>query len=134
MAERMIRYGRKDTDVSRKQVLNYLNEREMAWKVYDVLAPRYKWRNGGFTRIVKTTRRLGDGKQKAYLEFVDRDGELRPASECNEDTWEAEKRTEADTYQMFQDWRKAQDERLDNWKTASVMNPYRFDKEGNPLK
>jgi len=45
----------------------------MVKKLFDVLGPRYKDRNGGYTRIVKAGFRHGDNAAVAVIEFVDRD-------------------------------------------------------------
>ena len=42
-------------------------------KLFDVLGPRYKERNGGYTRIIKAGLRYGDNAAMAVIEFVDRD-------------------------------------------------------------
>jgi large subunit ribosomal protein L17 len=42
-------------------------------KLFDVLAPRYSARDGGYTRIVKAGIRLSDAAPIAIIEFVDRD-------------------------------------------------------------
>ena len=42
-------------------------------KLFDVLAPRYKDRQGGYTRIIKAGFRYGDNAPMAVIEFVDRD-------------------------------------------------------------
>jgi large subunit ribosomal protein L17 len=46
-------------------------------KLFDVIAPRYKDRDGGYTRIVKAGFRYGDNAAKAVIEFVDRDVEAK---------------------------------------------------------
>ena len=45
----------------------------MSKKVIDILAERYKNRNGGYTRIIKLGNRFGDNAPTAVIEFVDRD-------------------------------------------------------------
>ena len=40
---------------------------------------RYKDRAGGFTRVLQTGQRKSDSARMAYVEYVDREGELRPA-------------------------------------------------------
>ncbi len=45
----------------------------MVKKLFDVIGPRYKDRNGGYTRIMKAGFRHGDNAAVAVIEFVDRD-------------------------------------------------------------
>ena len=44
---------------------------------FDVLGPRYKERNGGYTRVIKAGYRYGDSAAVAVIEFVDRDVEAK---------------------------------------------------------
>src|SRR5689334_10819668 len=46
-------------------------------KLFDVLAPRYAARNGGYTRIIKARLRPSDAAPIAIIEFVDRDVEAK---------------------------------------------------------
>ena len=45
----------------------------MVKKLFDVIGPRYKDRNGGYTRVMKAGFRYGDSAPIAVIEFVDRD-------------------------------------------------------------
>ena len=45
----------------------------MVKKLFDTLAPRYKARNGGYTRVLKAGFRYGDSAPRAVIELVDRD-------------------------------------------------------------
>ena len=49
-----------------------MDETQLA-KLFDVIAPRYADRNGGYTRIIKAGIRLSDAAPIAIIEFVDRD-------------------------------------------------------------
>ena len=71
MAEKMITYGKKGTLVSRRLALAFLmNNKEATKKIFEELAPRYKDRNGGYTRILKLDERKGDGALVVILELV----------------------------------------------------------------
>ena len=69
--DKMITYGKNGSLVSRRQALAFLqNDTEAVKKVFEELAPRYKDRNGGYTRILKTTERRGDDALMVILELV----------------------------------------------------------------
>ena len=52
---------------------------ESEQKLFYNLASRYKDRGGGFTRVLQTDQRRSDSAKMAFIEFVDREGEMRPA-------------------------------------------------------
>jgi large subunit ribosomal protein L17 len=55
-----------------------IHEDECFQKVKDVLAPRYAERQGGYVRVLRhENNRSGDNAPMAYIEYVDRPGELR---------------------------------------------------------
>ena len=69
--DKMISYGKKNTLVSRRLALAFLhNDEECVNKVFNDLAPRYKERNGGYTRILKTGERRGDNSLMVVLSLV----------------------------------------------------------------
>ena len=71
LVDRMITYGKKGTLVSRRLALAFLhNDSKAVDKVFNELAPRYKDRNGGYTRIIKMTERKGDSALEVILELV----------------------------------------------------------------
>ena len=53
--------------------------KETVAKLFGPLAKRYAEREGGYVRVLRSRSRLGDGAEMAFVEFVDRPGELRPA-------------------------------------------------------
>ena len=71
MAERMVTLGKKNTLAAKRQALSYITKREVVTKLFDVTAPRYADRNGGYTRIYKLGPRRGDGAEMALIRFVD---------------------------------------------------------------
>ena len=69
--DKMVTYGKKGTLVSRRLALAFLeNDKKAVEKVFNELAPRYKDRNGGYTRIIKMTERKGDNALQVVLELV----------------------------------------------------------------
>lgn len=55
---------------AQRQVVAFLNDKTVAKKVFDELAPRYQERPGGYVRILKMGKRQGDGAEMAVLELV----------------------------------------------------------------
>ena len=69
--DKMITYGKNGSLVSRRRALAFLENDTVAVKrVFDELAPRYKDRNGGYTRIIKLDERRGDDAQMAIIQLV----------------------------------------------------------------
>ena len=71
--EKIITLGKKGDLLSRRKAISILQDQKMSKKVIDILAERYKNRNGGYTRIIKLGNRFGDNAPTAVIEFVDRD-------------------------------------------------------------
>ena len=69
--DKMVTYGKKGTLVSRRLALAFLhNDEACVNKVFNDIAPRYKDRNCGYTRIVKMKERKGDNALLVILELV----------------------------------------------------------------
>jgi large subunit ribosomal protein L17 len=62
---------------SRRLAAARLRDDEMVKKLFDVLAPRYKDRAGGYTRVLKAGFRYGDSAPRAVIELVDRDTSVK---------------------------------------------------------
>lgn len=58
---------------SRRLAISRIGDEAMVKKLFEVLAPRYKERNGGYIRVLKAGFRHGDNAAMAVIEFVDRD-------------------------------------------------------------
>jgi large subunit ribosomal protein L17 len=71
IAEKMVTLGRDGSIHARRQVLAYLRTQEVVHKLFSEVAPRFRDRPGGYTRVVKLGPRQGDSAPMAYLEFVD---------------------------------------------------------------
>jgi large subunit ribosomal protein L17 len=68
--EKLITIGKKDTLPSRRLLEERLGARATAKVVYADIAPRYKTRAGGYTRIVKLPKKRTDGATMAIISFV----------------------------------------------------------------
>ncbi len=70
-ADKMITYAKDGSLVARRKALAFLhNDKDTVKKLFDVLAPRYSNRNGGYTRILKLDERKGDDALMVILELV----------------------------------------------------------------
>ena len=70
MAEKMITLGKDGSVNARRRALRFVTDKDVIEKLFRDVAPRYATRPGGYTRIVKVGRRLGDGADMAMLELV----------------------------------------------------------------
>jgi len=70
MAEKMITLGKKSGLNSYRQAISFITDDKVTEKVFQVLAPRYKERTGGYTRITKIEPRQGDNAPMVQLELV----------------------------------------------------------------
>ena len=70
LAEKMITLGKEGGLHSRRQALAFIFSKDVTEKVFSELAERYAARPGGYTRIIKLERRLGDGAPMVQLELV----------------------------------------------------------------
>ena len=77
VAEKMVTLGKKGTIHHRRLAVARLHQEEAAKILFKEIAPAFKDRNGGYTRIVKLGQRNGDAAQRAILEWV---SEIAPAT------------------------------------------------------
>jgi len=71
--EKLVTLGKRGDLHARRQAIAQVRDVAMVRKLFDVLGPRYKERNGGYTRVLKAGFRYGDSAPVAVIEFVDRD-------------------------------------------------------------
>ncbi len=69
-AEKMITIGKTDSLHAKRQVYAFITKESVAKKVFDEISPKYKERNGGYTRIIKIGPRRGDAAEMAIIELV----------------------------------------------------------------
>jgi large subunit ribosomal protein L17 len=71
LAEKMITLGKEGSLASRRRALSFVTDKKLVDKIFSELAPRYMERPGGYTRVVKLGRRVGDGARIAQVEMVE---------------------------------------------------------------
>lgn len=77
VVDKYITLAKKGDLNSRRLAVARLRDDDMVKKLFDVLAPRYKSRNGGYTRVLKAGFRYGDSAPRAVIELVDRDESVK---------------------------------------------------------
>ena len=71
VAEPLITMAKNPTMARRRLAFARLRDKDIVGKLFDELAPRYKTRPGGYTRILKCGFRRGDNAPMAYVQLVD---------------------------------------------------------------
>jgi large subunit ribosomal protein L17 len=79
-ADRVITLGKQGSLHARRQVLSIVHDKTVVRKLFDTIAPRFKDRPGGYTRIIKLGIRRGDAAQMAVIELVGADNEKQAAA------------------------------------------------------
>lgn len=75
--EKLVTLAKKGDLNSRRIAISRMRNKDQAKKLFDVIGPRYKDRQGGYIRIMKAGFRYGDNAPMAVIEFVDRDEEAK---------------------------------------------------------
>jgi len=70
--DRMITLGKEGTLPARRRALGFLRSKVVVSKLFDDVAGRFKDRAGGYTRVIKTRRRVGDAAEMVAIELVSR--------------------------------------------------------------
>ena len=72
VVEPLITLGKEPTLANRRLAFARLRDRDAVTKLFAEIGPRYKERNGGYTRVLKMGFRQGDNAPMAFMELVDR--------------------------------------------------------------
>ncbi len=70
MAEKMITVAKHNDLHSKRKVLSFVTKEDVAKKLFDEVAPKYRERPGGYTRIIRIGPRHGDAAEMAVIELV----------------------------------------------------------------
>jgi large subunit ribosomal protein L17 len=73
IVEKLVTLGKRGDLHARRQAISQIRDVAIVKKLFEVIGPRYKDRNGGYTRVLKAGFRHGDNAPAAVIEFVDRD-------------------------------------------------------------
>ena len=91
VVEKLVTLAKRGDLHARRQAISQIRDVEQVGKLFGVLGPRYKERNGGYIRVLKAGYRHGDNAPMAVIEFVDRD-----VSEKGKDSGPVQERMYAD--------------------------------------
>ena len=81
VVDKIITLGKRGDLHARRQAISRIRDVDQVKKLFDVIGPRYKDRNGGYTRVLKAGFRYGDNAPMAVIELVDRDVEAKGAAD-----------------------------------------------------
>jgi large subunit ribosomal protein L17 len=98
IAEKMVTLGKRDSLHARRQAAAFLMTPGATKKLFTDLAPRFAERPGGYTRIIRTGWRIGDGAELAILEFIGSElkkKDKKPRKSAKEDAPEEKDEKEA---------------------------------------
>lgn len=68
--EKMVTLGKEGSLASRRRALAFINDESIVKKLFTEIAPKYKERSGGYTRLYKLGPRVGDGAPTTKIELV----------------------------------------------------------------
>ena len=96
-ADRMVTLGKRGDLNARRMAFDFVRSRDAVKKLFDEIAPRFKDRNGGYTRVVKFGERRGDAALLSVVEFTG--GEEQAKGEQPKKKRSAKKTTEREARQ-----------------------------------
>jgi large subunit ribosomal protein L17 len=78
IAEKMITLGKRGDLHAVRQAASYIRDKKVVTKLFEAIAPRYKDREGGYTRIIKLGIRPGDTAAVSLIELVEEELTIKP--------------------------------------------------------
>ena len=96
MAEKLITFAKRGDLHARRQVDRFVMNREVTRKLFTTIAPWYENREGGYTRIIRTRARLGDGAEMALLELVKSEEQMAVDRQARQDAADAKAKKKED--------------------------------------
>jgi len=81
IVEKLVTLGKRGNLHARRQAISSIRDVKLVAKLFDILAPRYATRQGGYLRIMKAGFRAGDNAPLAVIEFVERDVQAKGAAD-----------------------------------------------------
>jgi large subunit ribosomal protein L17 len=100
MIEKLITLGKKDTLAARRHAFAILCDHAEVSQLFTNIAPRFKARNGGYTRIIPYIQRAGDNAELAFLELTEKSREIitnQKRSKASKEAGDVTKVSEAET-------------------------------------
>ena len=80
LAERMVTLGKDGSLHARRRAAAYIRAKSVVSKLFTDIAGRFSERKGGYTRLIKTRRRVGDAALMVVIELVSRPAEMKAAT------------------------------------------------------
>ena len=100
MIEKLITLGKQDTLAARRHAFAILCDHAEVSQLFSTIAPRFKARNGGYTRIIPYIQRAGDNAELAFLELTEKSREIitnQKRSQAAKEAGDTSKVSEAET-------------------------------------
>ena len=78
VADRMVTLGKRGDLAARRRAFDFIRSHKLVKQLFDEIAPRFKDRNGGYTRVVKFGFRRGDAAPLSIIELVGNEAQAQP--------------------------------------------------------
>ncbi len=85
LADKLVTLGKTGTVASRRRAYSLLQDRDLVKMLFNDIAPLFKDRKGGYTRVMLTKRRNGDNAQMSILEFVEKPAPIKKEKKVKEE-------------------------------------------------